>query len=159
MTKIYLDTCIFVADYSGLETDRTHKTNIASAFNVFSNLKNIELLTSMWSMTELVRVLTNTIHMDAAKVAEIEQGLLNERRFHGLKFKFVDVSPDSTYDFGEFFYNIRRGVLTNKSGVPDTIHAVIMKNNDIDHILTTDIDGFRDIPGLKVLHPKDVKLF
>jgi predicted nucleic acid-binding protein len=75
-----------------------------------------------------------------------------------LKIKFVEVSPKSDYDFTEFFYHIRRGILRYHSGVGDIIHSVIMKNNRIKDILTFDEkDDFKQIPDLTVLHPKIIK--
>jgi predicted nucleic acid-binding protein len=43
--------------------------------------------------------------------------------------------------------------------VGDIIHSVIMKNNGLEVILTFDEKSdFKQIPGLTVLHPKDVRL-
>jgi predicted nucleic acid-binding protein len=73
--------------------------------------------------------------------------------------QIVDVSPDKDYDFAEFFYHVRQGILNYHSGVGDVIHSVIMKNNAIVDILTFDEkDDFKKIPGLTVMHPKDIKI-
>lgn len=97
--------------------------------------------------------------MDRAEVAEKESQLVNERRLKGLRIYFVDVSPQKDYDFAEFFYHVRQGILKFHSGVGDVIHSVIMKNNGIENILTFDEkDDFKQIPGLTVLHPKDIKI-
>ncbi|MGA3213034.1 MAG: hypothetical protein ABSD20_17150 [Terriglobales bacterium] len=69
------------------------------------------------------------------------------------------LSPDAEYDFDEFFFHVKQAILSYHSGVGDVIHSVIMKNNGIETILTFDEkDDFKQIPGLTVLHPKDVKL-
>ena len=89
---------------------------------------------------------------------KIEKDLIHESRLFGMKIDILDVSPKDDYNFTEFFYNIRKGIISYKSGVGDVIHSIIMKNNAIDHILTFDgKDDFKAIPGFKVLHPKDVK--
>ena len=76
-----------------------------------------------------------------------------------MKILLIEVSPDRDYDFSEFFYHVRQGILMFHSGVGDIIHSVIMKNNGIGDILTFDEkDDFKQIPGLTVLHPKDIKL-
>ena len=68
------------------------------------------------------------------------------------------VSPSPDYDFREFFFHVRRGILAYHSGVGDVIHSVIMKNNGVSDILTFDEkDDFKKIPGLRVIHPRDVK--
>ncbi len=97
--------------------------------------------------------------MDRASVGDIESQLVSERRIQNLKLHFVEVSPDKDYDFTEFFYHVKQSILKYHSSVGDVIHSVIMKNNGITEILTFDEkDDFKQIPGLTVFHPKDIKL-
>ncbi len=43
------------------------------------------------------------------------------------------------------------------TGVGDSLHTVIMENNDVKNILTFDEkDDFKQIPGLKVFHARDI---
>jgi predicted nucleic acid-binding protein len=92
-------------------------------------------------------------------VAEIEGQLVSERRLQGLRIHILEVSPDKGYDFNEFFYHVKQGILNFHPGVGDVIHSVIMKNNGITEILTFDEkDDFKQIPGLTVFHPKDIKI-
>ncbi|HPN54574.1 MAG TPA: type II toxin-antitoxin system VapC family toxin [Candidatus Moranbacteria bacterium] len=159
MNKIYLDTNIFVSYYSDEDSNRKQKEAVIAAFKVFEQLGDVELWTSMWTITEMVKVLIRNIKMDPEIVSEIEKELLNESRLLNLKIRFADVSPIKDYDFKEFFYHIRNGILNYNSGVGDVMHSIIMKNNDIKHILTFDgKDDFKKIPELTVINPKDVKL-
>lgn len=159
MKKIYLDTNIFVAYFSGAASNKEQKKEIIDAFEVFLSLKDVELWTSMWTITEMVKVLILTIKMDSQKVSEIEKDLTNETRFLGMKLHFAEVSPIKNYDFKEFFYHIRKGILEYNSGWGDIIHSIIMKNNGISNILTFDgKDDFKKIPGFTVISPKDVKV-
>ncbi len=159
MKKVYLDTNIFVSYYSGAASNKDQKKEITSAFETFEKLKDIELWTSMWTITEMVKVLILNIKMEPQKVSDIENDIINERRFLGQKIHFAEVSPIKEYDFKEFFYHIRKSILIYNSGVGDTVHTIIMKNNGIDNILTFDgKDDFKKIPGLTVLHPRDIKL-
>jgi predicted nucleic acid-binding protein len=97
--------------------------------------------------------------LDRGVVAEIESQLVSERRLASLKLYFAEVSPQKDYDFVEFFYHVRQGILRFHSGVGDVIHSVIMKNNSIETILTFDEkDDFKQLPGLTVLLPKDIRL-
>src|ERR1700728_3161804 len=90
---------------------------------------------------------------------EMENQLVSEKRLGNLKIYFADVSPQRDYDFPEFFYHVRQGILKYHSGLGDVIHSVIIKNNGISDILTFDEkDDFKQIPDLAVLHPKDVKI-
>ena len=159
MRRIYLDSNVLIAYHAVDKAEETKKKLVENALSVFAQLKDIELCTSMWALTEMINVLISGKQMDRMVVAEIEGQLVNERRLGGLRLNFIDVSPRKDYDFVEFFYHVRQGILKYHSGVGDVIHSVLMKNNNIENILTFDEKGdFKQIPGLTVLHPKDIKL-
>ena len=131
---------------------------VEEALAVFAELKDVQLCTSMWAVTEMVNILVSRKKIDRGTVAEIESQLANQRRLKYLRIYFVEVSPRKDYDFAEFFYHVKQGILKYHSGVGDVIHSVIMKNNGIADILTFDEkDDFKQIPDLTVLHPKDIK--
>ena len=131
---------------------------VEEALAVFAELKDIQLCTSMWAVTEMVNILVSRKKIDRGTVAEIESQLVSERRLKYLRIYFVEVSPRKDYDFAECFYHVKQGILKYHSGVGDVIHSVIMKNNGIADILTFDEkDDFKQIPDLTVLHPKDIK--
>jgi predicted nucleic acid-binding protein len=132
---------------------------VENALVVFAQLNDVQLCTSMWAITEMVNILVSNKKMDRGQVAEVESQLVSERRLKDLKISFAEVSPQKDYDFTEFFWHVRQGILKYHSGVGDIIHSVIMKNNGITEILTFDEkDDFKQIPGLTVLHPKDIKI-
>ncbi len=132
---------------------------VQEALTVFAQLKDIQLCTSMWAVTEMVNILVSSKKMDRGTVAEIESQLVSEKRLKDLKIQIIGVSPREDYDFAEFFYHVKQGILKYHSGVGDIIHSVIMKNNGIAEILTFDEkDDFKQIPDLTVLHPKDIHI-
>ena len=152
MKRIYLDSNILIAHFSSDKAEEDNKKLVENALKIFGNLKDVQICTSMWS------ILISRTKMHRGDVAEIENELLSERRLRGLRVQFVEVSVRKDYDFMEFFYHIRQGILRYHSGVGDVIHSVIMKNNGIDQILTFDEKSdFKQIPGLTVLHPRDIK--
>lgn len=158
MKWIYLDSNILIAHYSTDKAEESKKKTVENALAVFADLKDIQLCTSMWAVTEMVNILVSHKKIDRGVVAEIEGQLVSERRLKQLRVRFVDVSPQKDYDFAEFFYHVKQGILKYHSGVGDVIHSVIMKNNGIGNILTFDEkDDFKQIPDLTVLHPKDIK--
>jgi len=113
----------------------------------------------MWAVTEMVNILVSRKDLDRGVVYEIESQLVREKRLGGLKIQIIEVSPRKDYDFAEFFYHVKQGILKYHSGVGDVIHSVIMKNNSISQILTFDEkDDFKQIPDLTVLHPRDIKI-
>ena len=157
--RIYLDSNILIAYHSHDKAEETKKKMVEDALDVFAELKDIQLCTSTWAVTEMVNILVSRKQIDRGAVAEIEAQMANEKRLKNLKIQFVEVSPRKDYDFAEFFYHVKQGILKYHSGVGDIIHSVIMKNNDISDILTFDEkDDFKQIPDLTVLHPKDIKI-
>jgi predicted nucleic acid-binding protein len=159
MKRIYLDANVLIAHYAVDKAEEAKKSFVEDALDVFAQLKDLQLCTSFWAITEMVNILVSNKKMARGDVALIESQLVSERRLKNLKIHLVEVSPRSDYDFGEFFYQIRQGVLNYHSGVGDIIHSVIMRNNGISEILTFDEKrDFKQIPGLTVLHPKDIKI-
>jgi predicted nucleic acid-binding protein len=159
MRRIYLDSNVLIAHYSADKAEESKKKMVEGALAVFAELKDIQLCTSMWAITEMVNILVSGKKIDRGIVAEIESQLISERRLKSLRVHLVDVSPQRDYDFAEFFYHVKQGILKYHSGVGDVIHSVIMKNNGIGDILTFDEkDDFKQIPDLTVLHPKDIKI-
>jgi predicted nucleic acid-binding protein len=159
MRRIYLDSNVLIALYATDKAEEPKKRMVENALGVFAQLKDLQLCTSLWAVTEMVNILVSSKKMDRAVVTEIEGQLVSERRLHKLKVYFIEVSPERDYDFPEFFYHVKQSILKYHSGVGDVIHSVIMKNNGVDEILTFDEkDDFKQIPGLTVFHPKDIKI-
>lgn len=159
MKRIYLDSNILISYFSTDRAEENKNKLVSEALAVFAQLKDLQLCTSIWAITEMVNILVSQKKMPLGAVAEIESQLMSERRLRNLKMQLIEVSPDKDYDFAEFFYHVRQSILKYHSGVGDTIHSVIMKNNGITDILTFDEkDDFKQIPGLTVLHPKDIKI-
>lgn len=159
MRRIYLDSNILIAYYSVDKAEDSKKKLVRDALNTFSKLIDIQLCTSMWAVTETFNILVSRMKMDRGVVAEIESQLVNVKRLENQKIGFVNMSPTKDYDYDEFFYDVRQGILKYHSGVGDIIHSIIMKNNGIENILTFDEkDDFKQIPGLTVFHPKDIKV-
>lgn len=158
MRSIYLDSNILIAHYSPHKSERTKRELVQNALQVFASATDVWLCTSARAITEMVNILISSKKMDPAKVAEVEHRLFTES-FGCLKVRILDVSPEKDYKFSTFFNDVRIAILSYHSGVGDVIHSVIMKNNGIDHILTFDEkNDFKQIPGLTVFHPKDIKL-
>jgi predicted nucleic acid-binding protein len=131
---------------------------VHNALAVFANARDVWLCTSVWAVTEMVNILISSKRIDPAKVNEIERRISLES-FGNLQMNILEVSPERTCSFSNFFADVRLRILSYHSGVGDVIHSVIMKNHGIDHILTFDEkNDFKQIPSLTVFHPKDIKL-
>jgi predicted nucleic acid-binding protein len=159
MKRIYLDSNILIAYHCLDQAEESKRRMVQDALAVFGQFKDIQLCTSMWAVTEMVNILVSRKNMDRGIVAEIESQLVSEKRLKNLKIQIVEVSPQKDYDFEEFFYHVKQGILKYHSGVGDVIHSVIMKNHGIADILTFDEkDDFKQIPDLTVLHPRDIRI-
>lgn len=160
MRRIYLDSNILIAHFSLDKAEEPKKVLVENALKVLAELRDLQLWTSTWAVTEMVNVLISSKRMAPGDVAQIESQFVSERRLDILKVQLItEVSPRKDYDFSEFFYHVRQGILKYHSGVGDIIHSVIMKNHSISEILTFDEkNDFKQIPGLTVLHPRDIKL-
>jgi predicted nucleic acid-binding protein len=159
MKRVYVDSNVLIALYTIDKTEEMKKRLVESALDAFAQLADVELWISAWAITEMVNILVSQKKMNRGNVAELENQLVNEKRLGNLKIYLCEVSPRKDYDFAEFFFHVRQGILTYHSGLGDIIHSVIMKNNNIAQILTFDEKSdFRQIPDLTVIHPKDVKI-
>ena len=154
-----MDSNVLIAYYSTDKPAENKRKLVENALTVFAQLKDVQLCTSMWGVTETVNILVSQKRMNRGDVAEIETQLVSEKRLGNLKIYFAEVSPQRDYDFPGFFYHVRQGILKYHSGLGDIIHSVIMRNNAIADILTFDEkDDLKQIPDLTVLHPKDVRI-
>jgi predicted nucleic acid-binding protein len=137
----------------------TKKKMVESALSVFAQLRDIELCTSMGALTEMLNILVSSKKLDRADVWDIESQLVGEWRLPRIKIQIVEVNPDKGYDFSEFFYQVKQSILKFHSEVGDVIHSVSLRNNGITEILTFDEkDDFKQIPGLTVFHPEDIRI-
>src|SRR5579859_2731065 len=59
MTRIYLDSNVLIAHYSTDKAEDEKKKWVENALDVFAELKDVELCTSMWAVTEMVNVLVS----------------------------------------------------------------------------------------------------
>jgi len=147
MKTIYLDTNIFITYF----LKRDGFDEIQNFMK--DNKDDLDLVTSDWTLTEIVKVLVNEYKTSPKKVADFIQKLLREKRIFGNKFSFIKVNKKKDYDFEEFFYDIQKIILAYNNSVSDSIHSLIMKNNKIKYILTTNEKDFQGIRGLIVINP------
>jgi predicted nucleic acid-binding protein len=103
MRRIYLDSNILIAHYSIDRAEEAKKGLVENALDAFDQLKDVQLCTSVWAITEMVNILVSNKKMKRGDVAEIESQLVSERRLKNLKIHIVEVSPQRGYDFIEFF--------------------------------------------------------
>ncbi len=149
---IYIDSCIFISCFM---KEKEVNKKISDFFQDSKNL-NINFVTSDWTLTEIVKVLIKSKTISSKKVVGYIEELKRTKRVNGLKFNWIQVSRKDNYDFEEFFYDVQKIQLQYKGSLGDAIHAVIMKNNSINTILTTDSE-FDGMKGMIVMNPLNLK--
>lgn len=149
-----MDANIFVCVYSKGKEDLIKRKHLKTTLDLLSKVTDVELCTSVWTITEVVKVLIIEKKYKTETVDKIQVSLNQEKRIMGVKFKYIDIGKDKDYDFNEFFYHIREGLLSFKSHLADVMHAIIMQNNKVERVLTFDTTGFVNIPGLIILNPE-----
>jgi predicted nucleic acid-binding protein len=140
----YLDACIFIKVF-------LKEPGYQKILNFLSD-PDIKFVTSNWTWTEIVRALIKTKKISEKKVSNYIQSLMRKKRIGDVCFKIVSVSLKEDYTFDEFFYEVQETLLKYKGSLGDVIHSVIMKNNKINTILTTDSE-FEGMKGIFVINP------
>jgi hypothetical protein len=59
MKRVYLDSNILIAYYSQDKTEESKRKMVQDALAVFAQLKDSQLCTSMWAVTEMVNILVS----------------------------------------------------------------------------------------------------
>ncbi len=100
----------------------------------------------------------NEYGMLPKKVSTLHNAITTTYSVAGFEIKIIGVSLSKSFSCEDLFLSARE-VMTNYSpGWGDAFHCVIMRQNKIETILSADgKDDFKIIPGLKLLHPANVK--
>lgn len=155
MRKIYVDTCILVAYFSHDPKEASRKLQIVGAFKVLSNLEDIKLYISMWTITEFIKVMINVKGRKPKEVNQLANELVTKAVVEGLELNLIEVSPNPEYSFDDFFYHAREIMALYNPGFGDAFHSTIMRNHNIKEILSIDgKDDFKILPGFIVIAPK-----
>ncbi len=141
---IYLDACIFIKVF-------LKELGYEKVLN-FLNDPDIEFVTSDWTWTEIVKALIKRNKVSEKKVSNYIQSLMRKKRIEDICFRIISASSKKDYTFEEFFYEVQEIQLKYKGSLGDVIHSVIMKNNKIDTILSTDSE-FEGMKGIYVINP------
>ena len=146
--KVYLDTSVFIAEFD--KKDSKHRI-LTDFLKKIEKLRDIELCYSKWAITEMYNKLTKD-RIEELKIVKYIKDILDKNKIRNLKLRPVEVCPNDSYDFNNFFNDLAKDLIKYKTGkdrpgLGDIIHIRIMKNNRINVIVTFDTD-FEEIPGL-----------
>ena len=74
MKRIYLDSNVLIAHYSVDPAEESKKKMVENALAVFAELKDIQLCTSMWAVTEMVNILVPARKWIAPRFQQLKTG-------------------------------------------------------------------------------------
>jgi predicted nucleic acid-binding protein len=153
--KIYLDSCIFLALYYERNHPRTRE--IEKCLELWGKNKNIKLVTSDFTFTEFVKV-----GLDPKKISQdaifkdLSDMTRRKKICNKFPFSLIEVGGTrDTYTFSDFFVEMQEALLFARPGISDVMHYVILKNNNIKRIFTTNEKDFKKFDDITVLTPND----
>lgn len=160
MRRIYLDANILVALVAEKKGDKDlneRREDALNALNILSELDEISFCVSSWALTEMVKVMINTYEILPKKVANIHNSITTASSVAGFEIEIIETSPSKKYSIENLFLQVREIMTNYNPGWGDAIHCVIMRENKIKTILSSDAkNDFKIIPGLELWHPKDI---
>jgi len=155
MNKVYLDSCIFVAYFH--DKHKLHK-EVCDCIEIMKGL-DLEIFASNWSINEMIKVLVKDCHYNRKQAEEIAKKILKESKLDEININWIKIDSDSKYTFDKFFEHLTNHLLDIKEAhISDAIHSLIMINNNIDYMLTTDLE-FKSLKNITILSPKAIKIF
>ncbi len=155
MRQVYLDANVVMPLISNQKDDDKDRQDIRNTLKTFEDSPDVEFVMSHFTILETVKVLRVKRKFASEDLHKIYNELALKSRLEGIKIKIVDFSPDDGYDFTEMFYDLHLMLLVQKNGIEDATHAIIMKNNGIQFIMTLNEKDFT-IPGFTVINPRKV---
>ena len=138
----YLDTNIFVFCY---HPTRQHEEDILPFLEAASKSGFIDLVTSDFTFTEFTKVLIQN-GIETNKIIQYVSDLTRRKKI-GKKYKFDIVSVNGkfkNYAFEDFFVDLQKIFRSSKLSISDAIHSLIMQNNGLKYIVSTDADFSKD---------------
>lgn len=154
-TKIYLDSCIFLALY--YERSEPQTRSIEKCLETLSKNENIKLITSDLTFTEFVKVALAPKKIPQETIFKDLSDMMRRKKIRN-KFPFLIIDVEGSkkkYSFGDFFVEMQEALLYARPGISDVMHYVIMRNNNIKRIFTANEKDFKKFNELIVLTPKD----
>lgn len=148
--KIYLDSCIFVAYIHKKHENNEVVSNCISAMNNFE----LDVYSSEWSLAETVKVLVKDYNYSKKDALEKIEKIRKKKKIGKIPVRWLIIGMSKKYGSKEFFEHLMNQMLEAKDlHVADAIHSLIMDNNKIEDILTTDRD-FNTLKTVNSIHPR-----
>jgi predicted nucleic acid-binding protein len=75
MRRIYLDSNILISHFSKDKAEETKRQMVGNALSVFADLRDVQLCTSMWAITEMVNILVSQKKIAAGRLPRLRASL------------------------------------------------------------------------------------
>jgi predicted nucleic acid-binding protein len=165
-TKIYVDTCIFIAYYFEKSHPKFYQNYLdtSNCLEQIIRIRNIKLVTSDFTFTEFTKVAQDK-KIPAEKVHDIVARLSRQKKI-GDKYRFEVLKANGyerDYTFEDFFIHLQTILLKTRPGIADAIHYQIMRNNRINKIITLNPKDFlkikKEFRNITVIPPARISEF
>lgn len=158
--KLYLDTCIFVACYDQKDGQNQHRRALQTLEKATKS--PIDFYTSDFTFAEFFKSILDK-KVTESRVMRYYTSLFRDRKIlQKYKFTILDTEgEEENYGFDSFFVDVSKMQVDTKPRLhlADSLHAVIMNNNRIKHILTFNKDDFKNIENIEPITPEDMDDF
>jgi len=158
--KIYVDTCVLIAYYD--KGDIVRRREVSNCLEMIcKNADNLSLVTSDFTFTEFVKVAQKIKGFGEDNIFQTLSDIVRQKKI-GRKYSIEIIDAEGTekdYTFNDFFVGLQDILLDSRPGIADAIHYQIMKNNKVKRVLTFDVEDFRKIPKLDVIHPANIQAY
>lgn len=147
--KIYLDACIFTSFKN--ESHPNHEV-VKKSISSMEKL-DIEIYSSEWALFEMIKVLIKDYGFQKSKAEKIAKEIKTNSKIGNLKINWIEIDGKK-YKFNDFFEYLKNKLIDSKKlPIADAIHCLLMEQNQIDLILTTDSD-FEALHDVTSISPK-----
>jgi len=149
--KIYLDSGIFIAY---IHKKHKHNQEVVKCLSTMEEL-DLDCFYSYWSLIEIEGALIKDYKYSQKDAKKKVLTLLDRSKIKKIPLKLIGLKK--SYSANDLLWLIRESKLNNNLSLADSIHSVIMDQNKIKTILTTDND-FSVLKEINVLFPKNVSI-
>ena len=154
MNYFYLDTCILV---TLLTKKDKRRATVIQALNMLMSIEDAVLVTSDFTFVEMAKVLINSFKQNPKTTAKQINTITKEGKIDEFEFQILSTSPSNDYSFDQFWMDVGENMSLYNPGWGDSIHCVIMRNNNVENILSLDAkDDFEIVRGIRLMHPEDI---
>lgn len=151
--KLYLDNWVFYPIY--YKKDRRYK-KVIEFLKEISKIKGVILCISDFNFTEFIKVTRDEKTISREEANRLIAKIIRTKKIKKYPIQLLECEgKQKCYRFADFFVDIQEVLINTKPtpSIADSIHATIMKNNNIKYVVTEN-SHFENIEKIKAFSPE-----